>query len=108
MIRERLKFERKFGNHFLENDPNVERTLQFQRDINKCLAQYEQVRKDLNKSQRQILITDFITKSRQYKIVPNPSNTATESHKVLSRDASDILPIRKKRLYISYDNDNSA
>ncbi|UYV68152.1 TIGD1 [Cordylochernes scorpioides] len=61
VIREVLALGRKLGNHFMQNDTNVERALRFQRDINRCLAQYEEVYKDLTKNSKQLLITDFIT-----------------------------------------------
>ncbi|UYV66899.1 TTC14 [Cordylochernes scorpioides] len=61
VIREGLTLGRKLGNHFMQNDTNVERALRFQPDINRCLAQYEEVYKDLTKNSKQLLITDFIT-----------------------------------------------
>ncbi|UYV68171.1 hypothetical protein LAZ67_5003240 [Cordylochernes scorpioides] len=60
VIREGLVLGRKLGNHFMQNDTNVERALRFQRDINRSLAQYEEVYKDLTKNSKQLLITDFI------------------------------------------------
>ena len=53
----------KLGNHFIQNDTN-ERALRFQRDINRCLAQYEEIYKDLTKNSKQLLITDFIITSQ--------------------------------------------
>ena len=38
VIREGLALGRTLGNYFIQNDTNVERTLRFQRDINRCLA----------------------------------------------------------------------
>ncbi|UYV71214.1 hypothetical protein LAZ67_8002211 [Cordylochernes scorpioides] len=61
VIREGLALGRKLGNHFMQNDTNVERASRFKRDINRCLAQYEEVYKDLTKNSKQLLITDFIT-----------------------------------------------
>jgi len=52
----------KLGNHFLQNDPNVEWVLRFHRDKNQCLAQYEDEYKNITKNQTQTKITDFITK----------------------------------------------
>ncbi|UYV62968.1 hypothetical protein LAZ67_2002670 [Cordylochernes scorpioides] len=53
VIREGLALGRKLGDHFMQNDTNVERALRFQRDINRCLAQYEEVYKDLTKNSKQ-------------------------------------------------------
>ena len=52
VIREGLASGRKLGNHFIQNDTNVKRALRFQRDINRCLAQYEKVYKDLTKKSK--------------------------------------------------------
>ncbi|KAG7196833.1 hypothetical protein KM043_017594 [Ampulex compressa] len=106
VIREGLELGRKLGNHFLQNDPNVERALLFQRDINKRLTQYEEVYKDLIKNETQLLITDFTTKVRPSEVVSNSSNIELESHQPLLSDESDIIPIRNKRLRV-YENDNS-
>nr|XP_012151876.1 PREDICTED: tigger transposable element-derived protein 1-like [Megachile rotundata] len=106
VIREGLELGRKLGNHFLQNDPNVERALLFQRDINKRLTQYEEVYKDLIKIETQLLITDFTTKVRPSEVVSNSSNIELESHQPLSSDESDIIPIRNKRLRV-YESDNS-
>ena len=70
------------------------------------LIQYEEVYKDLTKNQTQLLITDFITKSRRSEIVPNSSTIEPESHQILSSNESDIIPIRKKTLI--YESDDST
>lgn len=64
------------------------------RDVNKCLTQYDEVYKDLTKNQTQLLMTDFIIKSRRSEIVPNSSTIEPESHQVLSSEESDIISIR--------------
>lgn len=102
-----LELGRKLGNHFLQYDTNVERALRFQRDISKCLNQYEEVYKDLTKKPTQLLITDFITKSRRSEIFPNSSTIEPESHQELSSDESDIIPIRKKRLIVHESDDSN-
>ena len=53
VIREGIALGRKLGNHFIQNDKNVERALRFQSNINRCLAQYEEVYKDLTKISKQ-------------------------------------------------------
>lgn len=93
VIREGLALGRKLGNHFIQNDTNVERALRFQRDINRCLAQYEEVHKDLTKNSKQLLITDFITTSQNVNI----SASNIESAQITSSDESESnLRFRKK------------
>lgn len=87
------------GNHFIQNDTNVERALRFQRDINRCLAQYEEVYKDLTKNSKQLLITDFITISHNVNIsAPN-----IESAQITSSDESEFKPsipkLKKKQCF---------
>lgn len=81
-IREGLELGRKLGSHFLQIDPNVERALQFQRNINKLLIQYEEDYKNLTRNASQLLITDFITKSNRSEIVSNLSAIEPEPHEV--------------------------
>ncbi|UYV77478.1 hypothetical protein LAZ67_15001178 [Cordylochernes scorpioides] len=102
VIREGLALGRKLGNHFMQNDTNVERALRFQRDINRCLAQYEEVYKDLTKNSKQLLITDFITISHNVNI----SASNIESAQITSSDESEFEPsIPKKRMRVISDSD---
>lgn len=102
VIREGLALGRKLGNHFIQNDTNVERALRFQRDINRCLAQYEEVYKDLTKNSKQLLITDFITISHNVNI----SASNIESAQITSSDESEFEPsIPKKRMRVISDSD---
>nr|XP_022921016.1 tigger transposable element-derived protein 1-like [Onthophagus taurus] len=102
VIREGLALGRKLGNHFIQNDTNVERALRFQRDINRCLAQYEEVYKDLTKNSKQLLITDFITNSHNVNI----SASNIESAQITSSDESEFEPsIPKKRMRVISDSD---
>ncbi|UYV76844.1 TIGD1 [Cordylochernes scorpioides] len=102
VIREGLALGRKLGNHFMQNDTNVERALRFQRDINRCLAQYEEVYKDLTKNSKQLLITDFITISHNVNI----SASNIESAQITSSDESECEPsIPKKRMRAISDSD---
>ncbi|UYV83997.1 hypothetical protein LAZ67_X000848 [Cordylochernes scorpioides] len=99
VIREGLALGRKLGNHFMQNDTNVERALRFQCDINRCLAQYEEVYKDLTKNSKQFLITDFITISHNVNI----SASNIESAQITSSDESEFEPsIPKKRMRASW------
>ncbi|UYV72509.1 hypothetical protein LAZ67_9003463 [Cordylochernes scorpioides] len=92
VIRKGLALGRNLGNHFMQNDTNVERALRFQRDINRCLAQYEE----------QLLITDFITISHNVNI----SASNIESAQITSSDESEFEPsIPKKRMRVISDSD---
>ena len=88
----------------VQNDSNVERALRFQRDINHCLAQYDEVYKDLTRNQKQLLITDFITKAPRPQGVNVPISNI-ESEQIISSDESDIEPVTKKRLTVIDDSD---
>ena len=93
---------RKLGNYFIQNDANVERALRFQCDINRCLAQYEEVYKDLTKNSKQLLITDFITISQNVNI----SASNIESSQITSSDESEFQhSIPKKRMRVMSDSD---
>ncbi|GBM93171.1 Tigger transposable element-derived protein 1 [Araneus ventricosus] len=60
---------------FVENDPNIERSLKFQRELHTCLAPYHEIYKELSKDSRQSLITDFFKKvpaiSKQNEVEKN-------------------------------------
>ena len=84
---------RKLGNHFVQNDTNVERALRFKRGINRCLAQYEEVYKDLTKNSKQLLITDFITTSPNVNI----SASNIESAQITWSDESEFQPSLPKK-----------
>ena len=102
VIREGLALGRKLGNHFIQNDTNVERALRFQRDINRCLPQYEEVYKDFTKNSKQLLITDFITTSQNVNI----SASNIESAQITLSDESEFQPsIPKKRMRVNSDSD---
>ncbi|UYV61472.1 TIGD1 [Cordylochernes scorpioides] len=102
VIREGLALGRKLGNHFMQNDTNVERALRFQRDINRCSAQHEEVYIDLTKNSKQLLITDFITISHNVNI----SASNIESAQMTSSDESEFEPsILKKRMRVISDSD---
>ena len=93
VIPEGLALGRKLGNHFIQNDTNVERSLRFQRDINRCLSQYEKVYKNVTKNSKQLLITDFITTSQNVNI----SASNIDRHKYLRvMKVNSNLRFRKK------------
>lgn len=76
----------------------------FQRDINQCLTQYDEVYKNLTKNQTQLLITDLIAEALQSDIVSNSSTNESESHRILSSDGNDIPTIRKEILIVHESN----
>ncbi|XP_066251421.1 tigger transposable element-derived protein 1-like [Euwallacea similis] len=102
-----LEMGKKLSNHFLQYDTNVERALRFQRDLSKCLNQYEEVYKNLAKKPTQLLITDFTTKSCRSEIFLNSSTIKPESHEEISSDESHITPIKKKRLIVLESDDSN-
>ena len=81
---------------------NVERALRFQRYINRCLAQYEEVYKDLTKNSKHLLITDFISTSQNVSIsAPN-----IESAQITSSNESEFQPsIPKNRMRVISNSD---
>ena len=95
-VREGLEFGRKMGNHFLQIDPNIERAVQFQRELNRVVAKYEEIYKDLTKNQTQLRITDFMTKTRSETITNRPI-IDPETTQNISSDESEIQPRRKRR-----------
>ncbi|XP_067133889.1 tigger transposable element-derived protein 1-like [Centruroides vittatus] len=95
VVHEGLELGSKLGNHSVQNDSNVERAFRFQRNINHCLAQYNEIYKDLTRNQKQMLITDFITK---FPRAVNVSTSNIKSAQIISTDESDLEPVTKKRL----------
>lgn len=59
-VSEGLRLGKELQMHFLNNDPDAERAMKFQRKIQEALIQYEEVYKDLRQS-KQLRITDFLT-----------------------------------------------
>ena len=78
--------------YFQEHDPNVERALKFQREINKLLYQYEEVYKDLTKNKRQMLISDFFIEKSCSTTENNPLiiDGSLTKEKILSKNESYI------------------
>ena len=62
LIREGLKFSENMAHHFLTHDPDVERAFEFQRNLQLCTAEYQELYKQLEKPKIQPLITDFLIK----------------------------------------------
>jgi len=60
LIDEGLKLGESMIKHFLDNDPDVERALKFQRDLKICLAGYQELFKKVVKPKQQKKITDFL------------------------------------------------
>ena len=59
MIYEGLQFATSMAQHFLNYDPDVERALKLQRELQICVTGYEELYKHLQKPKRQQLITHF-------------------------------------------------
>lgn len=85
-ITEGLEMGRKLANHFLKNDPNVERAVAFQRHITQGLAQYVEVYKELNNKSTQLLITNFTCVSKRPELVSKSSEAEKETAEILSSD----------------------
>ncbi|GFS38285.1 tigger transposable element-derived protein 1 [Nephila pilipes] len=64
VVREGLEQGRKLVNYFQQNDPHLDRALRFQRNMNECLNEYEELYNVLTKNKSQSLITNFISMSR--------------------------------------------
>ena len=109
VVRERLEIGRKLGNYFQQNNPNVDRALRFQRKINECLRQYEEVYKDLAKNKSQSLITDFLSTSHQTQTNSNALTIETRTEIILSSDDSThniTQKSKRRRLLIETDSDS--
>lgn len=101
LIREGLKFATSLEQHFLANDPDMERVLQFQRKLKSCVAGYQELSKQLEKPKKQLLLTDFITK-KPIEAANNEDNSALDQNPTvldISSDDSDIFkPVRNNGL----------
>ncbi|KAH1013190.1 hypothetical protein HUJ05_012212 [Dendroctonus ponderosae] len=76
------------------------------RDLRKFLNQHEEVYKDLAEIPKQLLISDFMTKSGLPEVLPKLSDVEPQLHQESSSDENDILPIRKKRLMVHESDDS--
>ena len=100
-ILEGLQLANKLGNHFLTNDHNVERAVQFQRDLTACMAHYQESYKELTKTKSQQSITEFMFKtSEPVNLVRNTSPLN------ISSDESDFVPNMRKRVRLLPDSDS--
>ncbi|GFU01250.1 tigger transposable element-derived protein 1 [Nephila pilipes] len=109
VVREGLEQGRKLVNYFQQNDPHLDRALRFQRNMNECLNEYEELYNVLTKNKSQSLITNFISISRRNEINPNRSTTETASNEIiLSSDESEIIQTRKRRRPVVESDSNSS
>ncbi|GFT02826.1 tigger transposable element-derived protein 1 [Nephila pilipes] len=110
VVREGLEQGRKLVNYFQQNDPHLDRALRFQRNMNECLNEYEELYNVLTKNKSQSLITNFISMSGRNEINPNRSTTETASNEIiLSSDESEIIQTRKRRRpVVESDSDSSV
>jgi hypothetical protein len=110
-ILEGLQLANKLGNHFLTNDDNVERAVQFQRDLKMIMARYEESYKELTKTKSQRLITEFAFKTsetRETQDVNFIQDTLVDKSPLnISSDESDFSPpkINSKRARLLSSSD---
>lgn len=85
-IQEGINLGKKLELYFLNADPSIERSTKFKRELEKCLAPYYEIYKDLSSKNEQIEIIDILD---DVDITENP-NVAEESS-----ENEDILQQRK-------------
>lgn len=59
IIADGLRLGTELAQYFVNRDPDIERSLKFQRSLKSVLKQYEEVYKDIRQS-KQMLITNFV------------------------------------------------
>ena len=84
---------KKLEHHFLDNDPSMDRSLKIQREIEKCLAPYREVEKELKKNQKQTLLTDFITIIQK----PQATNEVSENY-----SSDEEAPVKMNQPHITH------
>lgn len=112
LIREGLKFSAIMAHHFLTHDPNVERALKFQRNLQLCTAGYQELYKQLEKPKIQPLITDFLIKkkptSEDVINVRVPSMDSSSLDVLDSSNEDNIAPVANKRARLLPSSDDST
>ncbi|GFT13151.1 tigger transposable element-derived protein 1 [Nephila pilipes] len=98
VVREGLEQGRKLVNYFQQNDPHLDRALRFQRNMNECLNEYEELYNVLTKNKSQSLITNFISMSRRNEINPNRSTTETASNEYRAMKVKLYKPVKEEDL----------
>lgn len=101
LIRNGLKFGTSMEHYFLTYDPDLERALKFQRNLQTCMAGYQELCKKLEKPKTQRLITDFLIKKQTSENVNNKPESSLDSNSSdvldISTDESNFCPVGNKR-----------
>lgn len=115
LIDDGLSFGKSMVNHFLKNDPNMERALKFERDINNCIAGYKELYKEFKKPKVQLSIKDFLIKKSTAQDLSESSPTVQNSITgrkspldnlmEISSDDTDFSPVRRKQLRLLSSSD---
>ena len=67
-VKDGLKIATQLGNHFLENDSNEERARKFKNELDRCMANYTELHKNLlgpeDQRSSQKLITEFFLENK--------------------------------------------
>lgn len=108
LIREGLKFATSMEQHFLAHDPDMERALKFQRNLQFCVAGYRELYKQLEKPKKQQLITDFMPSTNPTEAINDDRSSSFESNTTILLDISDesnfgVVSNKRARLLSSDD-----
>ena len=96
--------------HFLTHDPDVERALKFQRDLQICTAGYQERYKQLAKQKTQKRITDYlIMRNSTTQDDNNKQKSSLDSNTLdvldISSDESNFCPVGHKRARLLSSSD---
>jgi len=103
LIEKGLQFADYMERHFLNHDPELERALKFQQDLNIYTAGYKELYKTLAKQKMQKKITDFLIRkdSNDVNNSNNKDKTFLASNVLgasdISSDESDFCSLTHKR-----------
>ena len=103
IIQEGLLLCDKLENHFLTYDPNSERAFKFQRELQRIMTGYRELRKELTKGLSQKSITDYLVVKQT---LPNDETEIDSTVNVSSSDEKDIQPVRKRARILSEKKKN--
>lgn len=81
----------------MAEDPCLERSLKFKRELQNCVCAYNQIYNDLVKSSRQTRITDFLTKaddSRKTEELDSEEDTIAQAKKRSVKENLIFCPLR--------------
>ena len=110
LIHEGLQFATRMEQHFLTHDPDVERALKFQRDLQICTARYQETYKQLAKQKTQQRITDYlIIRNSTTQDDNNKQKSSLDSNTLdvldISSDESNFCPVGHKRARLLSSSD---